>query len=129
MTLLTIAPVPIVMPVRLRLSRVRGFSLHQLSHVTNGLQARRVDRATAFGNPFRFVDQGLILRTTADEQHAAANDAAELVRMFRDWLNDHLAGRLLAERIRTELRGHNLACWCALGWPCHADVELEIANG
>ena len=25
-------------------------------------------------------------------------------------------------------RGMNLACWCALDGPCHADVLLEIAN-
>jgi hypothetical protein len=28
-----------------------------------------------------------------------------------------------------ELRGKNLACWCPLDQPCHADVLLEIANG
>ena len=27
------------------------------------------------------------------------------------------------------IRGKNLACWCALGQPCHADVLLELANG
>ena len=27
------------------------------------------------------------------------------------------------------LRGHDLACWCALADPCHADVLLELANG
>lgn len=27
------------------------------------------------------------------------------------------------------LRGHDLACWCPLDEPCHADVLLEIANG
>ena len=27
------------------------------------------------------------------------------------------------------LRGRNLACWCALDQPCHADVLLELANG
>lgn len=26
------------------------------------------------------------------------------------------------------LRGKDLACWCALDKPCHADVLLEIAN-
>jgi hypothetical protein len=31
--------------------------------------------------------------------------------------------------IRSELRGKNLACWCALNEPCHADVLLELANG
>ena len=28
-----------------------------------------------------------------------------------------------------ELRGRDLACWCPLSSPCHADVLLEIANG
>jgi hypothetical protein len=27
-----------------------------------------------------------------------------------------------------ELRGKDLACWCPLDQPCHADVLLEIAN-
>lgn len=30
--------------------------------------------------------------------------------------------------IQQALRGKNLACWCAPGTPCHADVLLEIAN-
>lgn len=28
----------------------------------------------------------------------------------------------------SELRGHDLACWCKPGFPCHADVLLELAN-
>lgn len=27
-----------------------------------------------------------------------------------------------------ELRGKNLACWCPLDRPCHADILLELAN-
>ena len=27
-----------------------------------------------------------------------------------------------------QLRGKNLACFCPLGQPCHADVLLELAN-
>ena len=30
--------------------------------------------------------------------------------------------------IRDALRGKNLACWCSLDSPCHADVLLEISN-
>jgi hypothetical protein len=30
--------------------------------------------------------------------------------------------------IREQLRGKDLACWCPLNQPCHADVLLEIAN-
>ena len=35
------------------------------------------------------------------------------------------------ENVRRELprlRGKNLACWCPLDQPCHADVLLELAN-
>jgi len=28
-----------------------------------------------------------------------------------------------------ELRGKNLACWCNLESPCHADILLKMANG
>jgi hypothetical protein len=37
------------------------------------------------------------------------------------WLTD------LAD-VRRELRGKDLACWCPLDAPCHADVLLELAN-
>lgn len=30
--------------------------------------------------------------------------------------------------IRRDLAGHDLACWCPLDQPCHADVLLELAN-
>lgn len=30
--------------------------------------------------------------------------------------------------IRQQLRGRDLACWCPLDQPCHADVLLELAN-
>lgn len=30
--------------------------------------------------------------------------------------------------IRSELAGRDLACWCPLSSPCHADVLLEVAN-
>lgn len=33
-----------------------------------------------------------------------------------------------ADRIRNELAGSDLACWCPLDQPCHAGVLLEIAN-
>ncbi len=33
-----------------------------------------------------------------------------------------------ATEIRNELAGRDLACWCPLDQPCHADVLLELAN-
>ena len=37
-------------------------------------------------------------------------------------------GIFLAQLAPEELRGKNLACWCPLDQPCHADVLLELAN-
>lgn len=34
----------------------------------------------------------------------------------------------MRERARAELAGHDLACWCPLDQPCHADVLLVISN-
>jgi hypothetical protein len=49
----------------------------------------------------------------------------ECIAKYRDWLEGHSWAMRKAQR---ELRGKNLACWCA-PLPCHADVLLEIANG
>jgi hypothetical protein len=45
------------------------------------------------------------------------------------WLSNFPEPRL--ESLRTlvsPLRGKDLACWCPLDQPCHADVLLELAN-
>lgn len=36
--------------------------------------------------------------------------------------------RVTADDVQRELAGCDLACWCPLDQPCHADVLLEIAN-
>lgn len=33
------------------------------------------------------------------------------------------------DRLRAELAGRDLACWCPLDQPCHADVLLVLACG
>lgn len=56
-------------------------------------------------------------------------NAANAVRLYREYLGANQAG---SERFRlplAELRGKNLACFCRLDQPCHADVLLEVANG
>lgn len=36
---------------------------------------------------------------------------------------------VLADRVDvSELRGRDLACWCPLDAPCHADLLIELAN-
>lgn len=66
---------------------------------------------------------------------------AEIVELFRRTLLEPDRGmlgaypsrqgrftRVTAEQVRLNLRGKDLACWCPLDQPCHADVLLAIAN-
>ena len=51
---------------------------------------------------------------------------------FRRWItgNDGIAIRPtnFIRMASEKLRGKDLACWCPLTEPCHADVLLEVAN-
>ncbi len=110
------------MATRIRLSRARGWRMPP--------NTLKVDRSTPWGNPFVVGRHG---------------DREECVHLYRLLLG----GRLLfgggicmshdnvSEQHATldyvaahlhELRGRNLACWCPLDAPCHADVLLELAN-
>jgi hypothetical protein len=102
-------------PIRLRLSRRAGFSLQRHSRAMNGLSAVNVARPSKWGNPFLVGKQGTAAECVALYQEFAA----ECVALYR--------GPVQAPATR-ELRGKNLACWCALDAPCHADVLLEMAN-
>jgi hypothetical protein len=69
-----------------------------------------VGRPTRWGNPFIVGP------------HCSAEDAA--IR-FRSWLRTM---PVLVADAKQELRGKDLACWCSLDGPCHADVWLEVVN-
>lgn len=85
-----------------------------------------VGRSTKWGNPFR------IGSPNADDC-MVCGDAAEAVGKYRSELTtfansvNSFVGCTVTE-IRDALRGKDLACWCPLDRPCHADVLLEIAN-
>lgn len=104
---------PAPRPVRLRLSRRKGFRLQEASRALNGLPVVKVDRTTKWGNPFK--------SPSANPTNAYA------VGQFRKAL---VAGKLAVtvEDVRRELGGKNLACWCAPSYICHADVLLAMAN-
>ena len=59
--------------------------------------------------------------------------AQECVDLYREWVTGRpvvlgwIPQGMVAE-IREHLRGRDLACWCPLDAPCHADVLLDIAN-
>jgi hypothetical protein len=99
-----------------------------------------VGRPTVWGNPFKV---GELIRRTSDDDRwpyiaesvpggargfvsLAPLDQQQVVDLFTNWLIEspwHMI--TMAEH----LGGRDLACWCALNQPCHADVLLELANG
>lgn len=92
-----------------------------------------VGRPSRFGNPF------VLQEWFAEACEAGITDEGRrrlAVRDYRDWLlgEDNPLCAFVdhdppsADDISV-LRGKNLACWCPLDQPCHADVLLEIANG
>lgn len=114
-------------PVRLPLSRRKGFNLQALSIATNGLPAVNVTRPSKWGNPWkiganRCSGRGMEYR---EEPVSAAQTA---VRFFRDTLRLNPRNYPSDAEIVEQLRGKSLACWCKPGAPCHADVLLELAN-
>lgn len=88
-------------PTRVQRRRTRGWQMPA--------GAVYVGRPTRFGNPFGVDEHG----------------RARAVELYRAHLAAHPE---LIEAARTELRGHDLACWCPAGAQCHADVLIEVAN-
>lgn len=86
-------------PKRIQLRRTKGWRKPANTVV--------VSRPSIWGNPFTIVEHG--------------RDGA--VALYRQML----AGRGHL-KLRRDLQGKNLACWCPLDKPCHADVLLELAN-
>lgn len=116
-------------PQRMHPSRQAGFNLQAVSQALNGLPAKLVTRPGKWGNPFTIDDTAK--RYGLDP--AAAQ--AKAVDLCGQWLRGKIDPALspgsppTRELIRAELAGHNLACWCKAGTPCHADVLIELANG
>jgi hypothetical protein len=89
------------------------------------------DSAERWGNPFRVDDEVSIVAGPAGGGSDAFGCAMPItpqlaVDLFRAWL---LCRPVAVAAVRELLAGHDLACWCPLGQPCHADVLLEVANG
>lgn len=95
-----------LVPKRIQMSRQRPWR-------AENPDAIKVDRTTRWGNPYK------VSETVTPEQAIAAFRFG--IRAGYDYIPSE-------GEISVELRGHDLACWCPLDQPCHADVLLEIAN-
>lgn len=107
-----------VTPVRIRRSRAKGARLS----TPNGLEIVCVSRPSQWGNPF---SSALRSAKAADKP---AWRAASVASFRRALLVADGSLPFTIEQVRRDLRGKNLACWCPLDQPCHADVLLEVAN-
>ena len=51
---------------------------------------------------------------------------AQCVELYRRWITRRIKEGSID---LTPLAGKNLACWCPIDAPCHADLLLQLANG
>lgn len=104
---------------RIQRKRTKGWKMPE--------NCRYVGRPTKFGNPFSVERFG---REMAVEMfhECLSNNAmcyAYLDKLEATTAFNHM--KYISEHIE-ELRGKNLACFCALDKICHADVLLEILS-
>lgn len=124
-------------PVRIQRKRTKGWRMPE-NTVYVGRTSGEWGTHRPFANPFRVGGYFKIGRGEghggfawleahkdyADASFNLVRDAGDAVAFF------HLYRRLYpftAEELEP-LRGKNLACWCALDQPCHADILLVLAN-
>lgn len=68
-----------------------------------------VHRPSKWGNPYKVDEYG----------------REKALELYRGYISQKLAS---GELDISELKGKNLACFCSLDEPCHADILLELAN-
>jgi len=106
------------MPKRIQRKRTKGWKMP-----TNAVY---VGRPTIWGNPFRISNGDCDHPDCGPKSHTPLT-AQEVVEAYQRYLPGLL--KVQPAGLIDRLRGKDLACWCALDQPCHADVLLEIANG
>ena len=102
-------------PVRVQRRRTKGWRMPE--------GAVYVGRGSKWGNPWRI--QGTF---TAPMAVGAFRQALERGGYWDNPDHENWTDLPTVEAIQAALAGKDLACWCKLTAPCHADVLLELAN-
>lgn len=110
-------------PIRVQRKRTKGWRMPE--------NTVSVTRPGKWGNPYAGADymKSLMLQNQINpvENSQLTNDKFYefVVDAFKHFIESNPDYIEMAQK---ELKGKNLACFCALDRPCHADVLLEIAN-
>jgi len=115
----------VFMPKRIQRKRSKGWRMPE--------NTVYVGRPSKWGNPYRigenytddvFEDGKLVEILSWD-----SIDAKTAAQFFEEAITKkYPAVKIMVSEIVAELRGKDLACWCPLDKPCHADVLLRLAN-
>lgn len=108
------------LPRRIQFSRKKGWKMPPNTVL--------VSRPSQWGNIFTVDPVSAERFQNRLPPTTACRTAAEAVERYEKWLTKSRYGKLVAKMVRQELAGKNLACWCKVGKPCHADVLLRLAN-
>lgn len=99
----------------------------------NGLPIKVVSRPSKWANPYKLEEYRI--EGTENKSEIKRIQRGMAVRDFAGALYmasppDPISGwmEFTYDDIKRELKGFNLACWCPLDEPCHADVLLAVAN-
>ncbi len=114
-------------PIRIQLSRRKGFNLQDHSRSINGLEAIVVSRPSKYSNPHDWRDW----MDTANSLTNYLWHADERENWAKSQAAEEFAYDIRHGNIKLDLkplRNKNLACWCGRSNYCHADVLLELAN-
>lgn len=116
------------MPKRIKRKRTKGWKMPP--------NTVYVGRPSKWGNSFKV--EGDILYQDASYRRKILNRWV-FVQNYpteEEALKNCLRGYEIATKVKigqglldlSELKGKNLACWCPLDKPCHADILLKLAN-
>lgn len=103
------------MPKRIQRKRTKGWRMPK-----NSLY---VGRPTTWGNPFVVGEEAFRFSTSVP--YAVPETVEQVLADYRYFCKLWL---IFAPNWLKPLKGKDLACWCPLDQPCHADVLLELAN-
>ena len=98
-----------IKPTETKKSPTNAASKTQVVHCKKSNYDVYIGRPSDWGNPFVIVKDG---------------DRADVIRKYRSWI---MRQPDLLARVKTELRGQRIACWCKPE-ACHGDVLAEIAD-